>query len=569
MRHRFKTFGAGAGVSACLLLGSLGDAAGQGVLPADTVFINGKVFTADTQSAIVQAFAVKDDRFVAAGSDAAIRVYQGPATKIVDLHGRLVVPGLADGHLHNEGGGPGIDLSQARTLADLLAAVATAAKSANPGDLIVSNADWHEAQLKEKRLPLARELDEAAPKNPVVLVRGGHSMILNTVALRKFNITRDTQQPEGGVIRKGPDGEPNGELFDNAKKLVEVPRPKPVSLDDVLATQRKLNAYGITAVRIPGAYRGNMLADYKLIDEARRKGLLTLRYSILLPGFGTRDPAKIRQLIETWGVKQGEGDDWVRIWGIKLLVDGGFEGGHMSQPYEEPYGEGGKYVGLTVVPPDDFMAVVKELHRLGWRVTTHAVGDAALDEVLDAYEAANAERPIGTERWAIEHAFLAGPSEIQRMKKLDLILSVQDHLYLAAPALEKYWGRARADRVTPLKTYLDNDFLVVGGTDSPVVPFNPFWEMYNFLTRDTIAGGVFGPAERVTSRATLLRMITINYAKLIGEERTKGSIEPGKLADFAILSEDILTVPAQRIRDTKALATYVGGKLVYQDPAYH
>jgi len=155
------------------------------------------------------------------------------------------------------------------------------------------------------------------------------------------------------------------------------------------------------------------------------------------------------------------------------------------------------------------------------------------------------------------------------MKKLDLILSVQDHLYLAAPALEKYWGRARTERVTPLKTYLDNGFLVAGGTDSPVVPFNPFWEMYNFLTRDTIAGGVFGSAEQVASRTTLLRMITINYAKLIGEEATKGSIEPGKLADFAILSEDILAVPPQRMREAKSLATYVGGKLVYQDPTYH
>lgn len=568
MRHLLTTVGAGGRLVACLLLGSLGIAVGQGILPADAVFINGKIFTADARSTVVQAFAVKDDHFVAAGTNEAIRAYQGPTTKIVDLQGRLVVPGLADGHFHNEGGGPGIDLSQVRTLADLLSAVATAAKNANPGDLILSNADWHEAQLKEKRLPLARELDAAAPKNPVVLVRGGHSMILNTVALRKFNITRDTQAPEGGVIRKGADGEPTGELFDNAKKLVEVPRPKPVSLDDVLATQTKLNAYGITAVRVPGAYKGNMLADYKLIKEARDKGLLTLRYSILLPGFGTRDPGKIRQLIDTWGVKQDEGDDWVRVWGIKLLVDGGFEGGHMSAPYEEPYGEGGKYAGVTVVPPDDFTAVVKEAHRLGWRVTTHAVGDAALDEVLDAYEAANSERPITGERWAIEHAFLAGPSEIERMKKLGLILAVQDHLYLAAPALEKYWGRARADRVTPLKTYLDNDLLVVGGTDSPVVPFNPFWAMYHFLTRDTIAGGVYGPAERVTSRTTLLRLITINYAKLIGEESTKGSIEPGKLADFAILSEDILSVPAQSIRDTKALATYVGGKLVYRDPAY-
>ncbi len=569
MRQLLTMFGSAAWFSAGLLLGSVGVAAGRDVPPADTVFINGKVFTADARSTIMQAFAVKDDRFVAAGSSAAIRSYVGSATKIVDLHGRLVVPGLADGHFHNEGGGPGIDLSQTRTLADLLAAVGTAARNAGPGDLILSNADWHEAQLKEQRLPLASELDAAAPNNPVVLVRGGHEMILNTTALRKFNITRDTRSPDGGIIRKGPDGEPTGEIFDNAKKLVEVPRPKPVSLDDVLATQKKLNQYGITAVRVPGAYKGDMLADYKLIKEAREKGLLTLRYSILLPGFGTRDPARIRQLVDTWGVKQDEGDDWVRVWGIKLLVDGGFEGGHMSQPYAEPYGEGGKYAGLTVVPPSDFNAVVKEAHRLGWRVTTHAVGDAALDEVLDAYAAANAERPITGERWAIEHAFLAGPSQIRRMKELGLVLAVQDHLYLAAPALEKYWGRARADRVTPLKTYLDANFLVVGGTDSPVVPFNPFWEIYHFLTRDTIAGGVYGPGERVTSRATLLRMITINYAKLIGEERTKGSIEPGKLADFAILSDDILTVPAQRIRDTRSVATYVGGKLVYGDPAGH
>ena len=568
MRHRSRIVATGISLSLCVLAGFIAEAAGQGAQPADAVFVNGKVFTANPGSEIVEAFAIKGDRFIAVGSSAEVRRYAGPQTNVIDLGGRLVVPGLADGHLHNEGGGPGIDLSQARSLADIFAAVAAAAKTANPGDLIVSNADWHEAQLKEKRLPLAKEIDAAAPENPVVLVRGGHEMILSTSALRKFNITRETKSPDGGVISKGADGEPTGEIFDNAKQLVQVPRSKPVSIDDVLATQRRLNPYGITAVRIPGAYKGNMLDDYKLIRQARDKGLLTLRYSILLPGFGTRDPAKLRQLIDAWGVKQDEGDDWVRIGGIKLLVDGGFEGGHMSRPYEEPYGEGGKYAGLTVVPPADFTAVVKAAHSLGWRVTTHAVGDAALDEVLDAYEAANAERPIAGERWAVEHAFLAGPSEIQRMKKLGLMLSVQDHLYLAAPAMEKYWGRERADSVTPLKTYLDNGFLVIGGTDSPVVPFNPFWEIYNFLTRDTIAGGIYGPAERVTSRQTLLRMITINYAKLIGEEQTKGSIEAGKLADFAILSEDILTAPVEEIRNTKAMATYIAGKQVYHDPAF-
>jgi predicted amidohydrolase YtcJ len=534
----------------------------------DAVFVNGKVFTANARNATVQAFAVKDGRFVAAGTSEAMRKLAGPGTTVVDLHGKLVTPGLADGHFHNEGGGPGIDLSQARSLADIFAVVAAAAKQTPAGEVIVSNSDWHEAQLQEKRLPLATELDAAAPNNPVVLVRGGHEMILNTVALKKFNITRDTKSPDGGVISRGADGEPNGEIFDNAKQLVQVPRPKPVSLDDVLTTQKKLNAYGITAVRIPGQYKGRLFDDYKLLQEARDKGLLTLRYNVLLPGFGTREPAKIREMIEGSGLTQDQGDDWLKIGGVKLLVDGGFEGGHMSTPYEEPYGEGGKYSGLTVVPPANFTAVVREVHKMGWRVTTHAVGDAALAEVLDAYEAANKDKPIAGERWAIEHAFIAKPEEVARIKTLKLILSVQDHLYLAAPAMAKYWGRARAEHVTPVATFLKTGNLVVGGTDSSVVPFNPFWEIYHFHTRDTISDGVYGAGEAVKSRSTLLRMITINYARMTGEQKTKGSIEAGKLADFAVLSDDVLTIPAKRIRDVKALATYVGGKEVYRDQAW-
>lgn len=555
-----------AALAACLAIGI--GARTVAAQQADEVFVNGKVFTAREGASIAQGFAVKDGRFLAVGSSAMMRQHIGKTTTVVDLHGRLVTPGLADGHFHNEGGGPGIDLSQARSLAALFAVVAAAARSTPPGDIIVSNADWHEAQLKEKRLPLATELDRVAPDHPVVLVRGGHEMILNTAALRKFNITRDTPTPDGGVITKGADGAPTGELFDNAKQLVEVPRAKPVALDDVLATQRKLNAYGITAVRIPGAYKGNLFEDYKLLKEARDRGLLSLRYVVYLPGFGTRDPAKIRAMIEGSGLKQDEGDDWLRVGGMKLLVDGGFEGGHMREPYAEPYGQGGKFTGLTVVPPADFIAVVKTVHQMGWRVATHAVGDAALDEVLDAYAAANEEQPIAGQRWTIEHAFVARPDQIARMKQLGLMLSVQDHLYLAAPAMAKYWGRARADGVTPVKTYLDNGFLVAGGTDSPVVPFNPFWEIYHFLTRDTISDGVYGPDQRVASRETLLRMITINYAKLIGEDTAKGSIEPGKLADFAVLSDDILTVPAKQLLKTKALATYVGGKQVYRSPRF-
>jgi len=221
-----------------------------------------------------------------------------------------------------------------------------------------------------------------------------------------------------------------------------------------------------------------------------------------------------------------------------------------------------------VVPPAQYTAIVKLLNAGGWHVTTHAVGDAALDQVLDAYEAADTERSIAGKRWAIEHLFVSRPDQLARLKKLDVALSVQHHLYLAAPSLKKYLGPERASQITPVKTYLDQGFLVVGGTDSPVVPFNPFWAFYHFLTRNTITDGVYGENERVVSRVDLLRMITINYARLTGEAATKGSIEPGKLADFAVLSEDLLSVPEQSIPRMKALATYVGGKEVYRDPSY-
>ena len=155
------------------------------------------------------------------------------------------------------------------------------------------------------------------------------------------------------------------------------------------------------------------------------------------------------------------------------------------------------------------------------------------------------------------------------MQGLKLMVSAQDHLYLAAPALKKYWGMDLAGEVTPVKTYLDAGLLVAGGTDSPVIPFNPFWELYHFASRDTISDGVYGADQKIASRTLLLRLDTINYAKLIGEDDHRGSIEPGKLADFAVLTDDFLTVPVEKMPGIKALATYVGGREVYRDPGYH
>jgi predicted amidohydrolase YtcJ len=540
---------------------------------ADLVVLNGKVFTADTGSSLVEAFAIKDGRFIAAGSSAAMRAHAGPATKVVDLGGRFVAPGLADGHLHGVSGGPGIDLAETRSLDELFAVVGRAAKDAQPGAVIISNSDWHEAQLKEKRLPTARELDQYAPVNPVVLVRGGHEYVLNSAAFAKWGITKQTQSPAGGEIGKDEGGELNGELVDNARTLVSLPPLRAPTIDDVLATQRTLNSYGITSVRITGSFRlGEFFHTLDLVLEARKRSLLSLRLNVYLPatraGARLRDPASVREILARSQLKQDEGDEWVRIGGVKLGVDGGFEGGFMTQPFVGAMGRNGTYFGINTVPAADFAAITRALNQDGWRVTTHAVGDAAIDVVLGGYEAANADRSIAGRRWAIEHLFVSRPDQIARLKKLDVVLSVQDHLYLAAPSLKKYLGSERASQITPVKTYLEQGFLVVGGTDSPVVPVNPFWQFYHFLTRDTISDGVYGENERVTSRVELLRMITINYAKLTGEADIKGSIEPGKLADFVVLSDDILSVTERSIPNMKALATYVGGKEVYRDPSY-
>ena len=557
MDHRKLSIAALVGAMGSLMLAA-GCATGpQAGAPADTVYVNGKVVTVDDKFSVASSFAVKDGKFVAVGSDSQVRALAGPSTRVVDLKGRTVIPGLTDSHLHAAGGGPGIDLSQTRSLADMFAKIAEAVRQAKPGDVLVSNSDWHEAQLKEQRLPTAAELERAAPKVPVVLVRGGHSYFLNETALAKYKITAATPVPPGGAIPRDASGRLTGEITDTAKKLVALPPAPPQSVATLEAQQKILNSYGLTSVRVPGI----QVPAYRQFQQLRDSGKATLRYSILFRPAGQAD---FQKSIVDAGIKLGEGDDWVKVWGIKISVDGGFEGGHMSKPYLEPMGKGGKYFGLQTVPQNAFDDYVRAINRAGWRTAVHAVGDAAVDEVLEGFEKANGDKSIVGKGWTIEHAFVTRPDQYPRMKKLDLRLSVQDHLYLAAPVLKGYWGMDRASQVTPLKTYVDQGFLLAGGTDSPVIPVNPFWVMYHFLTRDTISAGVYGANQAVPSRETILRIMTINNAKLTDEQAAKGSIEKGKFADFVVLSADYLTIPVADVENLKALATYVGGKQVYR-----
>jgi predicted amidohydrolase YtcJ len=421
----------------------------------DAIYFNAKIVTVDSRFSIAEAFAIRGGRFTTVGKSAEIRKLAGPSTRVIDLHGKTVVPGFEDSHLHSAGGGPGIDLSNARSMADVLTAIRERVRTFKPGDVIVSNSDWHEAQLKEQRLPLRRDLDQAAPANPVVLVRGGHEYIFNSAALEKWHIDKTTPSPEGGQISRDTDGEPNGELIDRARMLVPLPQTR-LTLDQQIASWteqfHKLHAAGLTSVRHPGIG----LEQYRMLQEMKRRGLLKMRVTALLSAPPNADAEKVRAFVENSGIRADEGDEWLKIAGMKLIVDGGFEGGWMRDPYQEPFGKDGTYRGLQLTAPDRFTEIVRELNRLGWRVGTHAVGDAAIDEVLAGYEAADRDKSIKGRRWAIEHGFLPREEHFPRISKLGVFVTVQDHLYLAGPSLVRYWGPTRAAWVTPVRAYLDH-----------------------------------------------------------------------------------------------------------------
>ena len=476
--------------------------------------------------------------------------------------GRTVLPGLADNHYHGIGGGPGVDLSGARSLADIIDGVAAAARATPPGEVIVTNSDWHEGQLAEQRLPYRDDLDLAAPGHPVVVVRGGHQYVLNSAALAHWGIDEATPDVPGGRIGRDPDGRLNGELVDRAKDLVTVP-PRPIPdpatlLDDLAAEHARLNARGLTSIRHPGGSVG----QYRAIERLREQGRLTLRVNHLLRAPRAGGVDALAQAMANWPATD-EGDAWLRVGGVKLGVDGGFEGGLMRDPYEEPWGEGGTFHGLQTVPTDDYIATVRELHRHGWRVATHAVGDAAIDLVLEGYEAANADAPINGRRWAIEHGFIPRDDQFPRMRDLGLAVTAQHHLYVAAPSLVEYWGADRAAWTTPVRAYLDAGVPVSLGSDSPVVPWDPWSVLHHFTTRGTISAGVHGADQRIT-REEALRAMTLGYAHLTFEEADKGTLEVGRLADLVITSEHYLDCADPCLETMQVDMTVVGGRVVYE-----
>ena len=570
------------------------------VAAADAVYTNAKVLTVDSKFSTAEAFAVTGGKFVAVGTKADIQRYVGNNTQVVDLKGRTVIPGLSDNHFHAAVGMEiGLDLSAAKVhnLKELFAAITNyvnhsglncAATDPATGQraMFVSNSDWHEAQLTEQRTPFAYELEAAAPGCVVVLKRGGHSYFLSETALALWGYNKNTASPPNGGVPKinatqaatipgaaTHEGELTGELVDGARNqtattpgiinpsLKSTSRPASSATErqaNILAEQKIINSYGLTNVRIPGT----SIQAYQDLQALSQAGKSTVRYSILFRG------PTLAQL-QAANIGPHDRDEWLQTWGIKNTLDGGFEGGYMTVPYENPPGQPAGYVGTPLVTQQDFNEQAKAWNAAGWRMSVHSVGDAAMDLALQAYEQADAQKKFSTQYpWAVEHGFVVRDDQLPRMKLLNLSMSSQDHLYLAAPVLKRYLGMARASQITPVKTFLDTGLRTSGGTDSAVVPTNPFWVMYHFISRDTISDGKYGDGhdglkDQRVSRETGLRMLTNYYADLTEDSAIKGSIEPRKVADFVVLSADFMSVSEKALQDLHAIRTFVNGREVY------
>jgi len=538
--------------------------------PADLILTNAKVVTLDAASSLAQAIAVRDGKVVAVGGAGEVDRYMGRETRRLDLGGRTLIPGLSDSHVHAQGdqgaGFAGLgaatftdaQIGEARTVGEILAVISEAAAKKAPGEWVVVSGDLRHTRIREGRYPTRAELDAAAPHNPV-LVPTGYISTANSVALKLAGVTRDTPDPVGGIIRRDATGEPTGVLETGAANLVA--RLVPVRHVDMsltlLAAQRRLARMGITSLREPGV----SLEVLRAYQQLHARGEMLVRSSVMLRPVGF-DEAAVAQ-IESWGPEKTAGDDMLKVWGVKLAIDGGLvltNAGLMKEPYLDKPG----YHGVQTTPTEALYRMIAAANRVGLPVGIHATGDAGMETVMEILDRVSAEKDIRGKRFAIEHADLPTPRAMELMRKLQVVASIQPSMLTTAPAvLLDQLGPVRAATFLPYQTYKRYGIAMAGGSDAPAFEVNPYHGIWSVVTRRVRnADQVVAPEQRLT-REGALRLYVQGGAYLTFEEDVKGSIEPGKLADFAVLSDDILTVEEDRIPQIKALLTIVGGRVVY------
>jgi predicted amidohydrolase YtcJ len=547
---------------------------------ADLIFHNGRIVTVDTGFRVVQAMAVKNGRITALGSDAQVlKAERTPRTHVQDLGGKTVLPGMTDAHVHPAEAGlseyfdplPRLDSIQA-----IQHYIRSQAQVVPKGEWIVVPRTLP-PRLEEMRFPTKHDLD-VVTDHPVAF-DGSYVWGANSMALRISGITRDTPNPPGGEIVKGPDGEPNGILRAASQLLKGVRRSRPATEEQRLAALEKMlelyAAAGLTAV----GDRAVRPPEVALYEKLKAQGRLPIRAVLTWrPGSDEAVDVVVKRIQDSkWTTNQG--DEWLKFGSYKVTLDGGQSVGTAYQ--RVPYGPFGKQLygqtnpearGTLFVEADKLYRIFAAARDKGWQLTAHVQGGGAIDALLDAFERLNKDKPIRPSRSHVMHGSFMSEAALDRMQRLGVAVDAQPGwLYYDVPALGKVFGVDKMRWFFPLKSFFDRGIPVAGGSDhmigwnksAAVNSFNPFLNMWICMTRRTVRGDVIYPEESIT-REQALKMWTTGPAWLQFAEKERGSLERGKLADFVIIDRDFLKCPVNEIKDIEPLETWVEGKQVYR-----
>ncbi|MGH9324851.1 MAG: amidohydrolase [Vicinamibacteria bacterium] len=520
--------------------------------PADLVLHNGKIVVADEPFSIHQAVVVEAGKIVAVGGNDLLDSYE--AARVIDLEGKMAMPGFNDTHIHIRGQARrAVDLREAKSLGEIFGAVTAKANELGKGEW-VTGYGWSEDQLEEKRRPLRFDLDEAAPENPVILTRaGGHSSVANSMALELAGVTRDTPDPEGGVIERDDQGELNGIIRERARI---VSRLVPEATDDELRASftlalENLLSLGITSI-IQAGVPPEDYAEWERVYAEHGEDLPRAAVQIRFPEPGA---------IATFGKKTGDGNERLRVGAVKITVDGGFTG---PAAYTlEPYKNQGQYRGKMNYTDEELAAIVKAGHEAGWQLGFHAIGDAAIVLTVDAFAEALDALPREDHRHFLNHFTVMPPEDtMKKMAQYDILIAQQPNFTYTLEG--RYVDNLEGDHLqhnNALRTPMDHGIFVALGSD--ILPIGPMVGLYAAVTRKGVSGEVYGAEERITTEEAI-RGYTAKGAFLTREENVKGTLEPGKLADIIVLSDDLLAIDPEKILDVEVLMTIVNGKVVYE-----
>jgi hypothetical protein len=546
---------------------------------ADFILHNGKIVTVGATFPIAQAVAVKAGRIAAVGAnESVLRAERGPGTRVIDLQGKTVLPGLIDSHVHALGAG----LSEFRrplppldSLAAVQAFIRERAKVTPKGRWIVVPRTFP-TRLREMRMP-TRDVLDVATEHPVMF-DASYTWVVNSLALKMNGITRDTPNPPGGEIVRDQLGEPNGILKNAGSLLKGLSAAEEFTREEKLqALEQMLHRYveaGLTAV----GDRAVTPEDIGLYEELKTKGRLPLRVVMTWRLNAAPDLAQLERRIREAPYVTGRGDEWLKFGAFKVTLDGGMTIGTAFQ--RAPYGEFGRQLyGMT--KPDDrgqrfidaakLRGIMAAARDRGWQLTSHSQGGGAIDALLEAFEALDREKPLAPSRSHLMHASFQSREAITRARRLGVDADVQSAwLYLDGPALAKVFTGDGMRHFFPLRSYIDTGVRAAGGSDHmtghdknrATNPYNPFLSMWVAITRKTADGTVIRPEQRVT-REEALRMHTTWAAHMQFAEGERGSIETGKLADLLVIDRDYLTCPEDEIRRIETVMTVIGGKIVY------